>query len=188
MILVAVLQDPVRKLVPGAPSYLVLASVPIWLSMLVGAWACEHNPWKRLRAQFPFLAGMIVVFLVTLIPAAYQSATYGAGSWQLTAVGLFAYLSGIGGLLTGYLFPQKAGDTGRLLAFYCIVTGIVLVGVPLQYLGVAGDWPVLGTERLGHEWLRYRPGYVVRMIAGFYRSPDIMGWHAALLVMSAAAR
>jgi O-antigen ligase len=33
------------------------------------------------------------------------------------------------------------------------------------------------------EWIRYGGDFTVNMIAGFYRSPDVMGWHAATVAM-----
>jgi hypothetical protein len=42
---------------------------------------------------------------------------------------------------------------------------------------------LIGTEELGMQWIRYSGDYVVQLIAGFYRSPDVMGWHAATTVM-----
>ncbi len=41
LILVAAVQDPIRKLTPGAPGYLVLATAPIWMAMIVGALGTE---------------------------------------------------------------------------------------------------------------------------------------------------
>ncbi len=33
------------------------------------------------------------------------------------------------------------------------------------------------------DWVRYGQGYVVNLVAGFYRSPDVMGWHAATVTL-----
>jgi len=50
-------------------------------------------------------------------------------------------------------------------------------------------WPdslLIGTKALDFKWLRYGDGYIVNMIAGFHRSPDVMGWHAATVAMLSA--
>jgi hypothetical protein len=60
----------------------------------------------------------------------------------------------------------------------------MLIGTPLEYLGIAKAWKALGTSAMKHEWLQYSVyGTIVRMVAGFYRSPDVMGWHAIMLSM-----
>ncbi len=56
LIVIAALQDPVRKMTPGVPAYLALASVPIWVTMVTylllhchrffGSFA-EYNPFRR---------------------------------------------------------------------------------------------------------------------------------------------
>ena len=60
----------------------------------------------------------------------------------------------------------------------------MLIGTPMEYLGIAKGWSALGTTAMGNEWLQYSvPGIVINMIAGFYRSPDVMGWHSTALSM-----
>ena len=54
----------------------------------------------------------------------------------------------------------------------------------MEYLGIAKGWAALGTVAMGHEWIQTSLyGTIVNMIAGFYRSPDVMGWHATALSM-----
>ena len=36
-IVIGLLQDPLRKLVPGSPGYLAMASMPIWLATMASA-------------------------------------------------------------------------------------------------------------------------------------------------------
>ena len=38
---------------------------------------------------------------------------------------------------------------------------------------------------MGHIWVTQRTGAAVYMLAGFFRGPDVMGWHAALVFMIA---
>ncbi|XGB41381.1 MAG: hypothetical protein LVS60_13900 [Nodosilinea sp. LVE1205-7] len=54
----------------------------------------------------------------------------------------------------------------------------MLSGTFIDFLGLRPDWPIIGTRTLNMEWLRYSSDYVVNLVAGFYRSPDVMGWHA----------
>ena len=184
LILVAALQDPVRKLTPGAPAYLVLSTFPIWVAIVLGAWSHEPTIWDRFRRWYPYLASTILVFVVMLGPAAVRSATFGRGSWQLTVIGALSYSSALFGVLLGFVYPRGGRSMNRVFAFYCIVNGILLVGGPMEYLRVAPGWAALGTKALmGTDWIRYHQHRVIRMIAGFYRSPDVMGWHAVAVVM-----
>lgn len=187
LILVGAIQDPVRKLTPGSPAYMVLATVPIWAGIVVGAWTQQPGLWHSFRSSFPRLAGVMALFVLAMLPAAAKSATYGHGSWQITLVGLFAYLSMLAGWLVGYAYPVREGDLARLLAFYCVVTAVMVVGAPMEYLGIGAESSALGTEAMGMKWVRNRSGYLIQMIAGFYRSPDVLGWHSVVLTMLASS-
>ena len=183
LILIGVLQDPVRKMTPGVPAYLVLAPIPVWgaiIGVVLGEWP---RAWPLFRRCHPWLAGAMGVSLVSLFIPAFLSATYGRGSWQLSVIGAISYLSPLAGFAVGFLFPRRKGQVERLLALYCVLTAIMMIGGPLEHIGMGASYRLVGAEVLGHEWIRHIPGYQLKMIAGFYRSPDVMGWHAALLVM-----
>jgi len=186
LIVVAAIQDPVRKMVPGTPVYLVLSTFPVWVGILVGAWRRERRLWGPFSRWYPRLAAAIGLFVLLLMPAAVKSATYGEGSWQLTVIGALSYLSALLGVLVGFVYARDDRDMNRLFGFYCLVTGVLLVGGAIEYLRLAPNWKVLGTEVImGRPWVRYHAHKVIRMIAGFYRSPDVMGWHATVVVMLA---
>jgi len=186
-VIVGALQDPLRKITPGAPAYFVLSTVPIWGAAIVALFTLEPGPWTAFRRRFARLSSVMIVCLISLVPPALMSATYGTGSWKLTLLGVFSYGSLFLGFLIGYVYPRNTGDLRKFLGFYCLVTAITLIGVPLEYLGV-GKWGgMLGTTAMGYEWVRYRGYYIVRMVAGFYRSPDVMGWHAIVMAMLSTA-
>jgi len=188
LIVVAALQDPVRKLTPGTPAYLVLSTFPVWVGVVAGAWRRERRLWGRFSRWYPRLAASIGLFVLMLVPAAVKSATYGEGSWQLTIIGGLSYLSALLGMLVGFAYARDDRDMDRFFGFYCLVTGVLLVGGPLEYLRLLPSWKVLGTEAImGRPWVRYHAHEVIRMIAGFYRSPDVMGWHATVMVMLATS-
>jgi hypothetical protein len=56
-----------------------------------------------------------------------------------------------------------------------------MVGGPIEYLD-ASPSPIIGTDALQARWIRYGFDAPFELVSGFYRSPDIMGWHAAALV------
>jgi hypothetical protein len=187
MIVAAVLQDPIRKASPDAPAYLVLASVPIWMMMIAGAYLNDrHRFLTEFQHYYPRLLRAFRFFAFMLVPATVISLTHGRGAWQITLIGLFAYASPILGVMLGLSFARNPRDIERLMSFFCIITAVVLIGALLEQLGLFRDWPILGTGAMKFKWLRFRTGYTIQMIAGFYRSPDVMGWHAVTLVLLAA--
>jgi hypothetical protein len=186
MILLGAIKDPIRKMIPGTPVYLALATVPVWGGMLLGAFKNHRQLWSMFKGSYRRLSTAMVIFLTSLVPAAFISATYGSGSWKLTLLGLFSYSSLLVGLVLGYIYPRNMEDLRRVLVFYCLVTTIMLIGTPLEYLGVTEGWDALGTAALKGKWIHYGVyGHVIKLVSGFYRSPDLMGWHAALMSMFA---
>ena len=186
MILIGIIKDPIRKMIPGSPAYLALATVPIWGGILIGALIENPQLWQEFRNSYQRLSTALIIFIASLIPAAVKSATYGVGSWQITLVGFFSYSSVILGLLIGYMYPTYKDDIKKLLIFYCVLNAIMLIGTPLEYLGLAKGWDALGTAALKGKWVHYGVrGYVIHLVSGFYRSPDVMGWHAVVMSMFA---
>ena len=186
MIIVGTLQDPVRKLTTDAPAIMAVSSLPIWCAMIVSSFHSAHS-WKSFRQKWPQLARLTFIFVLSLLPATILVFQYGLDAWRIAAIGIFGYLVPVASLLTGFVYAREPDAVRSLLRFYCIYTGLFLVGAFLEYGGLMGDWPALGTGALNVQWVRYLEGGQgqVNLIAGFYRSPDIMGWHAAALAMFA---
>jgi hypothetical protein len=92
----------------------------------------------------------------------------------------FLYCAPLPAVIIGYTFLQREEQLFGLFRFYAVVTSFAMIGTPLEYLRV--EWRALGTVALS-ENLRFLTGLSVRLLSGFYRAPDIMGWHAALLTM-----
>ncbi len=186
LILVALVQDPIRKLIPGTPGYLVLATLPVWGGIMVGAIRSGDLSWSRFRREYPALTTVLFVYLLTLIMPAIMSATYSAGSWQLTLLGAYTQFAVIGGLIMGAHFPLYQRDLERLMAWYCILAGIIMIGAPMERMGIGTASGLTGTSSMGAYWVTYRTGAALNMISGFFRSPDVMGWHAASMIMFGA--
>ena len=184
IILLGSLQDPVRKMVPGAPSYLALSTIPIWFSLLIGAKSAGDLSWERFTRILPGPSKWMVLFIICLLPPAVLSLTYSPGSWQFTLLGAYAYGSVLAVILVGMFYPRKEGDLERLLSWYVGVNAVFLIGSPLEPLGIGTDSGLIGTSKLDMVWVSYRVmGSVVKLYAGLYRSPDVMGWHASTVVM-----
>lgn len=183
MIVLAAVQDPLRKLVPGTPGWLVLATAPVFVVAVLASAMRTRYWWREFRQHFPIIGKCLRLLIVLSIPAAIISATYGPGSWMLTVLGVFSYSIIFLGMIAGYHFSRSVPELRQLLAVYCMVHGVMLLGGILEAFGYLSDWRTIGTEALGYEWIRWGTGYTVDMIAGFYRSADVMGWHAAAVAM-----
>ena len=105
MLLVGGLQDPVRKMMPGAPGYMVLAFVPIWLAICVNVLFSGRQVWLRFAIVAPSLISAIWFFEFALILA------FGV---LLYNYGLAPFLVGVIGAL-GYVFPHSCHCSGLSL-------------------------------------------------------------------------
>ncbi len=185
-ILIGLLQDPLRKLLPGTPAILTLASIPVWIAVAAGAAKANRDFLVQFLRQFPRLHIWLQRFALYLLIPAALSFTYGRGSWQITLLGAFVYGFGFLMMVLGWQFPLSRLTVAVLLGFYVVCASIALVGGPLEHLGWDARWRTLGTTALGHIWVTHRTGTAVYMLSGFFRGPDVMGWHAVMVFMFAA--
>lgn len=183
MIAIAMLADPVRKLTPGVPAYLVMAPLPVWAAMMYGAWRKRELSWWVVRDLFPGAWRLFRIYLLTLVVPMFLSLTYGPGSWKFTLLGLLTQAGFLGSLLLGILFPSRPGDVARLMKWYCVVAAVMMTGSLMERANIGFASGLIGSEMLGAEWVTYRMGEGLHMVSGFFRSPDMMGWHASNLVM-----
>jgi len=178
MVFIAAIQDPMRKLVPGTPSWMALATAPIFLTVLFCSIASTPRWFDEFKRDYPIVVKWLLLFCVLCLPAAMLSATYGKGSWLLTIFGAFSYSLIFLALIAGYHYARSEADVRRLLGAYCLAHGVMLSGGYIEYMGWLDGWKVVGDSALGYSWIRWEPGYIIKFIAGFYRSGDVMGWHA----------
>ncbi len=181
-IFIALLQDPLRKIMPGTPGWMAMASVPVWLTALTGAWLSQDVRPRAFLDQFPKMGQVMMIFAAYLLLPAALAATYGRNSWQIALLGGLMYYAIFLALCCGWRFPWSAQALYRLLAFYAILASILLIGGPLEHLGWNHRYALIGSEAMGHIWFTHRAGGLY-MIAGLFRSPDVMGWHASLVFM-----
>ncbi len=184
-ILVGLLQDPVRKMLPGVPAYLTLSTVPIWLALAAHVVMHQREVIHRFLQNFPVLARRLSLFGVYLVIPAMISLTYGRGTWQITLLGVFVYSAGFGLIVAGWASWENRAQIDTFLGFYALAASVLLVGGLLEQFGWGARSVLIGAEALGHSWVTHRTGEAVYMLAGFFRSPDVMGWHAVTVVMIA---
>ena len=162
-ILCGILQDPARKLTPGTPVAMTLSIVLVYAAVLFAG----SGIIRRHGVEFTRRLNHKDILEDQWVKA--------------PALSLFIYCAPIPAVLLGYTYLQREEDLYTLFRFYAVATTIALLGTPLEYMSL--DWPVLGTVALNDVNLRHLPGIQIRMLSGFYRAPDVMGWHAATLAI-----
>ena len=176
-----VLQDPVRKMTTGTPVVITFSVVLVYLFVLLSSHVTLQDALADLNKRFGSLYLAVSVFVVFLVIGAMNGLiTFGLEYWKAPALSFIIYLMPIPALLLGYAFFRRDEDLIPFLVFYAAITSIALIGVLLEYQGVR--WRALGlvaaTEGAN---IRMLPGIELKMLAGFYRGPDILAWHAATL-------
>lgn len=179
---VGLLQDPMRKIVPGAPIIYTVAFTPIYASCILVFFARRQRE-TNLLAWFPNVRLPAALFSMALFISLLQTFSYGPVAYVPGLIGAFSYFCIVPAILLGFFYPRtKADEFERLMLVYCLATAVMLIGVVLEQAGykeiVPGLKPMV--ERATIRWVG---PYVVQMYSGFFRSSEIMGWHAATMTM-----
>jgi hypothetical protein len=182
-VLLDVARDPVRKLSEAQSSLTTIVIGVVWFAALLSALATNPRESRLLFRRYPQLQTSLIVLVLALLPGAMISTLHYNSGWMLAAIGTASYMAPFVGVVLGYLWPRRAGDVYRWMAAYVVVNATFLIGVPLEYAKIN----VPGLGGLGDmTWLRNYGTDVVFLMCGFYRSPDVMGLHAAHVIMLAA--
>jgi hypothetical protein len=183
-IVAGILQDPIRKVTPGTPAYLVMAFVPIYACMFIALFK-ERRVFRGFFRDYPQSMTIAQLYFLTLAISSIQTLTYGLQVVSAIAVGLTFYVGWIPAFFLGFYFLRESyRELERPLIVFGALTSVMLVGVPLEYLGLRFSESWLGMVATTGEWRRwYNDTQWVAMMSGFYRAPEIMAWHAATLVM-----
>lgn len=179
-IIVDLLRDPVRKLSEGHPIAITLAGNSVLATVALVVWFRERNALRCMLKWHPQVRAAFVMLCLAMAPGALVSATRYAGGWKLAAIGAISYMALAPGILIGYAFARQTKNSVGFLAFFAVANLAMLTGVFLEYSG--SHLPALGG--IDSRWIRYYGSSVISLISGFYRSPDVMGWHAAMCCMA----
>lgn len=179
-IVCGVLQDPARKMTAGTPVVMTFSIVVVYAMILFAAQRTVRQSLSEVSQRFPRLYLTGVMFFFFLILAAITGLfTYGVALWKVPALSLFIYLAPIPAVLLGYAYMHREEGLVNFFRFYAVITSVALIGTVLEYMEV--QFPALGLVALPGSYIRHIPGVQIRLLSGFYRAPDIMGWHAATL-------
>lgn len=174
----ALLQDPVRKVIPGQPPYFILFTGFVYGAAMLGAMG-KRVPlapsmvagWQRnIGPYFQFFV------LVVLIQAVHSLLRYGIP--LVTILGLIGYLAPFVALTLAHAFAATTGSAGvrRLLLFYAGAAGLALGTIYLEASGL--NLPILG--EVGEGIRIYDQGGVLAANSGTFRASEIAAWHAAM--------
>lgn len=178
-ILIDVLRDPVRKLTPGQPVTITLSGVVVWLIIVLMVVLTRRDQLRLMYRNYPKLRTAVSLLMLALIPAALISVVSYPRGWVMAAIGGASYIVPAFGVLTGFALLRREENAVRIMQCYVLVNCIMLVSVPFEYNKMA--IPALGG--IDFDWIRHRTGYIVQLMCGWYRSPDVMGLHAAHVMM-----
>lgn len=176
-ILIGILQDPLRKLVPGTPVYVTLLVGVFAAAVCVGARA--RGVILSFRPLHRWKGNLVAPFSAFVLWVVFESVrSYGrTGSAALAGLGLVVYLSPALTILLGYHLTRSDADLRRTLRFYVVLATIAVLTVYLNYLGVSS---VL-LKPVGLGLYAYAPGYAgtLDLMNGIFRGSEIAGWHGA---------
>jgi hypothetical protein len=174
----AILQDPLRKLVPDQPVVFVVFVGVVFGAACVGALA-RGNRWnlKSIIGRDRRLTIPLSILLLLIIVQAFNSYLR-FDNLSVTLIGLAAYLLPIPSIALAYQLVFRQGEfrINQFMKWYIVCITLVLTTVYLEFSGY--DWPVLG--QVGEKLIIYEAtGAVLSASSGLFRASEIAAWHAA---------
>jgi hypothetical protein len=119
---------------------------------------------------------------MTLVIAAFNGLfTYGFDKWKVPLLSFGTYVAPLIAILFGYTWLQREELLYQFFRWYSVITSAALIGTVLEYFRVSSR--LLGMVGFEGDFIRHLPGIQIRLLSGFYRSPDIMAWHASTLTV-----
>ena len=184
VIVIGLLQDPVRKSTPGVSSLFVLSTLPIWFAVIVRMFMVDGKSISIFSREYFALTFQMRMFLLMLIPGGIVMLMRGLHVWTVVLLGAFGYMAPMFGIVIGFVFSLNVKHLLRFMTFYCFLVALMLSGTLLDYLNIFPDWQAIGTSAMKMVWIKYVSyGHTISLKAGFFRSPDIMGWHGSMMAM-----
>lgn len=176
-VVVGLLQDPLRKITPGAPVIYVGFVMIAFAAAYVGA-AAAHvrlNPsviygWRQ-DLRFPFVLFVVILSLQAVLCFARF------GNLMLPAIGAAFYITPVVAVVFAHQLASRIGSQGiaRWMWFYVACSLVWFVSVYAEATGIRA--PILGEVGVGQ--IIYDVGSPSKANAGFYRAAEIAAWHVA---------
>lgn len=181
-ILVGLLQDPLRKLVPNEPVYFVLLVGVVFGAAALGAMASGISMLpQRIYGWRRYLALPCAIFFIVLLFQAGNS-FFRFGNVMLPSIGMISYVTPIFALCVVYQMIIRSSDKfmESVLRFYVVAASVALTTLYFEYAGF--DWPILGEVGQGIIIFDSTTGAKLSAFSGTFRSSEVAAWHAAATV------
>ncbi len=174
---VGLLQDPLRKLTPGAPVFFV----GFVAAALAAGWLGAMSARVRLSPTviYGWRKGLAAPFSLFCIVLAVQALVsyYRFQNIFFPVIGGVFYIAPIVAIVFAHQIAVKIGTPGvrKWMWFYVACSLIWFVSIYFDAIGVR--MPVLGEVGVGQ--IIYNVGAPSKANAGFYRAAEIAAWHVA---------
>ena len=181
-VIVALLQDPARKLVPGQPVVFVIYVGVVFVAAWLGAWLnrVSLSPsaiygWKQ-NLHTP-----AIVFVGLLIAQSIHSVARW-GNPIPPAIGTIFYIAPVLAVVFAHQCAVRFGTAGirRLLWVYVGLSLPWMMGIVAEASGVS--WAALG--EVGKGQIIYSFGLNQKAKSGFYRAAEVAAWHIGMVSCS----
>lgn len=168
-------QDPLRKIVPGEPVFLVTVCVGVMVLALAGAIGRFGMVSLAPISGGDRLTTAVLSLFVALVCVQAVAAWVRFGSIVIAGIGVLAYLSPVPAVWLAYHYAEGVDDVRHFLRLYVSGAAVVTAGI---YLSVAGVDTVLLGE-VGEGLLLYDPDLGrLALHSGLMRTPEVGAWHA----------
>ena len=177
-LVMAILQDPLRKITPNQPVFYVVFVGIVFAGMCFGALArgVPLNP-NIIFKRYRHIAGPLSLYMPLLILQAVNSYLR-FGNPMISLTGLLTYVLPLVSIVCAYQLVFRQGEfrINQFIKWYVICIALVLTTVYLEYSGY--NWQVLGT--VTQKLIVYDDvsGTELPSFAGLFRTPEIAAWHA----------
>jgi hypothetical protein len=168
-------QDPIRKLTPGQPTFMV--GFVLIAFLICAIFIYQERGQLDLKYIFwtsPQLLDIVPYFVILLLAQAANS-FFRFGSPALVAIGLSFYIAPAIALWVGFHIGRDLSLLRRIIMFYLILSSIFAFTVLLDFRGV--DIPAF--EEVGTGILITFEGGAKSGASGLWRTSEIASWHLA---------
>jgi hypothetical protein len=167
-------QDPLRKMTPGQPQYMVGLVVIAAAVTLISLFTSRGKiPFKLAFSKDTALLQYFPIFLWVILISALNSLLR-SGSVEVPLIGLFVYSSPLLALWLGFHFSTRPGSVAKLLLFYIAIVSVFAFTILLSFWGVAS--PLF--KEVGEGNLIFLDiGIGITGHSGLWRTSEIAAWH-----------
>jgi hypothetical protein len=172
-LLAGFLQDPIRKMIEGAPIEMTLLSTVV-LAIIYVKISTGRVKGVGILSSYPGLRRPLLLFMFLVVFQSFH-AYFNTSSVVIPIIGMLAYSAPFPAVIISYRLVRSTSDVKRLLAAYTLMATFMVITIWLEWYGF--EWTALGT--FGKPWFIYYEGGALQMLSGFFRSPEIAAWHGA---------